>query len=228
VRKFADTVCVMKDGKIVERGPVERAFTARASLSRAAGRGAEARSRSDPADAPMIFGPRTCGSGFRSGALPARTVGIKAVDGVTIAVRKGETLGVVGESAGKTTLGLAILRLILAGDNRVPGQFDRGIELQDHAPVPSRHADRVPVYGSLSPRMSVSDIIEEGLWHHQARGGARGARRGAARRRPRSRLRFRYPHEFSGGQRQRIASPARSCWSRPSSCLMSRPARSTC
>ena len=87
-------------------------------------------------------------------------------------------------------------------------------------------------YGSLSPRMSVSDIIEEGLWvHHPHLPADERERRVVAALTDVGldpATRFRYPHEFSGGQRQRIALRARWCWSRPSSCSTSRPARSTC
>ena len=125
VRKLADTVCVMKEGKIVETGPVERVFTApehpytRALLA--------AEPKPDPApinaDAPVVVETKDLKVWFpiKRGVL-RRVVGhIKAVDGVSIAVRQGETLGIVGESgSGKTTLGLAILRLVvLAGADRL-------------------------------------------------------------------------------------------------------------
>ena len=139
---------------------------------------------------------------------------IKAVDGVSIAVRKGETLGVVGESgSGKTTLGLAILRLISSQGpivfmgNTHPGPASSS--RCGRSAATCRSCSRTPTARS-SPRMSVSDIIEEGLWVHHPQLSAderERARRCAA-------LtdvgldpdtRFRYPHEFSGGQRQRIA-----------------------
>ena len=137
---------------------------------------------------------------------------IKAVDGVSIAVRKGETLGIVGESgSGKTTLGLAILRLISSdGPIVFMGKPLQGLKFKEMRPF--RHDMQIVFqdpYGSLSPRMSVSDIIEEGLWVHQPKLTAeeREERVVAALRDvgldPETR--FRYPHEFSGGQRQRIA-----------------------
>ena len=102
-----------------------------------------------------------------------RVVGhIKAVDGVSIAVRQGETLGIVGESgSGKTTLGLAILRLI-SSQGRIVflGKPIAGLKFRDMRPF-RRDMQIVfqDPYGSLSPRMSVSDIIEEGLWvHHRS------------------------------------------------------------
>ena len=98
-----------------------------------------------------------------------RLVGhIKAVDGVSIAVRQGETLGIVGESgSGKTTLGLAILRLISSdGPIVFLGSRIAGLSFRQMRPF-RRHMQIVfQAYGSLSPRMSVSDIIEEGLWVH--------------------------------------------------------------
>jgi microcin C transport system ATP-binding protein len=216
VRKIADTVCVMKDGKIVERGPVEEVFTApRHPYTRAL---LAAEPRPDPApirsDAPVVVETDDLKVWFpiKRGFL-RRVVGhIKAVDGVSIEVHQGETLGVVGESgSGKTTLGLAILRLISSdGPIVFLGKNVNGLSFREMRPV-RRHMQIVfqDPYGSLSPRMSVSDIIEEGLWvHHPKMTKERREERviGALRDvglDPETR--FRYPHEFSGGQRQRIA-----------------------
>jgi microcin C transport system ATP-binding protein len=142
-----------------------------------------------------------------------RVIGhIKAVDGISIEIRKGETLGVVGESgSGKTTLGLAILRLISSdGPVVFMGNAIQGLKFKQMRPF-RRDMQIVfqDPYGSLSPRMSVSDIVEEGLWVHQPRLTAqeRAERVVAALKDvgldPDTR--HRYPHEFSGGQRQRIA-----------------------
>src|SRR5207237_2803704 len=117
VRKLADTVCVMKEGRIVEQGPVERVFTAHEHPYTRALLAAEP--KPDPApvrpDEPVVVEVKDLKVWFpvKRGVL-RRVVGhIKAVDGVSVELRKGETLGVVGESgSGKTTLGLAILRLI--------------------------------------------------------------------------------------------------------------------
>jgi microcin C transport system ATP-binding protein len=216
VRKLADTVCVMKEGKIVETGPVERVFTApvhpytRALLA--------AEPKPDPAPvcpgAPVVIKTEDLKVWFpiKRGVMRRAVGHIKAVDGVSIEVRQGETLGVVGESgSGKTTLGLAILRLISSdGPIVFLGSTIAGLTFRQMRPF-RRHMQIVfqDPYGSLSPRMSVSDIIEEGLWVHSPN----LSRAEREQRVIRALLdvgldpdtRFRYPHEFSGGQRQRIA-----------------------
>jgi microcin C transport system ATP-binding protein len=216
VRKLADTVCVMKEGKIVERGPVERVFTApehpytRALLA--------AEPKPDPApirpDSPIILETNDLKIWFpiKRGVL-RRVVGhIKAVDGVSIAVRKGETLGIVGESgSGKTTLGLAILRLISSqGQIVFLGKSIAGLKFREMRPI--RHDMQIVFqdpYGSLSPRMSVADIVDEGLQVHHPNLSPAESERRVIRALTDVGLdpetRFRYPHEFSGGQRQRIA-----------------------
>jgi microcin C transport system ATP-binding protein len=216
VRKLANRVCVMNKGKIVEQGEVERVFTApehpytRALLA--------AEPKPDPAplqpDAPVVVRTDDLKVWFpiKRGVM-RKTVGhIKAVDGVSIAVRKGETLGIVGESgSGKTTLGLAILRLISSdGPIVYMGKELQGLKFREMRPY--RHEMQIVFqdpYGSLSPRMSVSDVIEEGLWVHHP--GLSKAEREERVVRALTDVgldpetRFRYPHEFSGGQRQRIA-----------------------
>jgi microcin C transport system ATP-binding protein len=216
VRKLADKVCVMKEGKIVEQGPVERVHTkpehayTRALLA--------AQPKPDPApikaDAPMVVETKDLKVWFpvKRGVL-RRVVGhIKAVDGVSVAVRQGETLGVVGESgSGKTTLGLAILRLVSSqGPIVFLGNSITGLTFRQMRPF--RHHMQIVFqdpYGSLSPRMSVSDIIEEGLWVHHPELTKRQREERVIRALTDVGLdpdtRFRYPHEFSGGQRQRIA-----------------------
>jgi microcin C transport system ATP-binding protein len=216
VRKIADRVCVMSKGKIVEQGPVERVYTApehpytRALLA--------AEPKPDPAPlrpgAPVVVETRDLKVWFpiKRGVLRKVVGHIKAVDGVSVAVRKGETLGVVGESgSGKTTLGLAILRLISSdGPIVFMGNALQGLRFK--AMRPFRRDMQIVFqdpYGSLSPRMSVSDIIEEGLWVHHP--NMPDAERGERVVRALNDVgldpdtRGRYPHEFSGGQRQRIA-----------------------
>src|SRR5215216_948252 len=174
VRKLADTVCVMKEGKIVEHGPVERVFTAPQHHYTSALLAAEP--KPDPAplqpDAPIVVEANDLKVWFpiKRGVL-RKTVGhIKAVDGVNIAIRKGETLGIVGESgSGKTTLGLAILRLISSqGLICFMGSKLTGLKFREMRPF-RRDMQIVfqDPYGSLSPRMSISDIIGEGLGVHQ-------------------------------------------------------------
>jgi microcin C transport system ATP-binding protein len=216
VRKIADKVCVMKDGKIVETGPVQDVFAkpqhayTRALLA--------AEPKPDPAplqpQAPVVVETDDLKVWFpiKRGVLRKVVGHIKAVDGVTISVRQGETLGIVGESgSGKTTLGLAILRLISSeGPIVFMGKQLQGLKFKEMRPF-RRDMQIVfqDPYGSLSPRMSVSDIIEEGLGVHQPQ-------LTTAQREQRviaaltdvgldPETRFRYPHEFSGGQRQRIA-----------------------
>jgi microcin C transport system ATP-binding protein len=216
VRRIADTVCVMNSGKIVEQGPVEQVFKSpkhpytRDLLA--------AEPKPDPAppqpSAPVVMSADKLKVWFpiKRGFL-RKTVGhIKAVDGVSIAVRKGETLGVVGESgSGKTTLGLALLRLISSNGRIVfLGKDIQGLRFKEMRPF-RRDMQIVfqDPFGSLSPRMSVADIIGEGLSVHQPK---------LSREEREARVvkaledvglnpetRFRYPHEFSGGQRQRIS-----------------------
>jgi microcin C transport system ATP-binding protein len=216
VRKLADRVCVMKEGKIVEQGPVERVFTeAKHPYTRAL---LAAEPKPDPApirpDSPIVVETKDLKVWFpiKRGVLRQVVGHIKAVDGVSITVRQGETLGIVGESgSGKTTLGLAILRLISSqGTITFLGKETNGLSFKQMRPV--RHHMQIVFqdpYGSLSPRMSVSDIIEEGLWvHHPKMPRVQREQRVIQALRDVGLdpdTRFRYPHEFSGGQRQRIA-----------------------
>jgi microcin C transport system ATP-binding protein len=216
VRKISDRVCVMSKGKIVEQGPVERVYTAPEHPYTKALLAAEPKGVAPPINeaAPVVIKTDDLKIWFpiRRG-LMRKTVGhIKAVDGVSIEVREGETLGVVGESgSGKTTLGLAIMRLISSeGPIVFMGKGVNGLQFKEMRP----HRKNMQMvfqdpYGSLSPRMSVSDIISEGLGvHFPDMSKAEKERRVLAALNdvnldPESR--HRYPHEFSGGQRQRIA-----------------------
>ena len=216
VRRIADVVCVMNNGKIVEQGLVEDVFTkpqhayTRALLA--------AEPKPDPApprpDAPVVMTTNDLKVWFpiRRG-LMRKTVGhIKAVDGVSVSIRKGETLGVVGESgSGKTTLGLALLRLI-ASDGPIVflGKDIQGLKFKEMRPV-RRDMQIVfqDPFGALSPRMSVGDIIAEGLGVHQPDLTVDEREARVVKSLQDVGLdpatRFRYPHEFSGGQRQRIS-----------------------
>ena len=216
VRKLADKVCVMNHGKIVEAGAVERVFTAPEHPYTKALLAAEP--KPDPApprpEAPLVVKTDDLKVWFpiKRGVLRKVVGHIKAVDGISVELRKGETLGVVGESgSGKTTLGLAILRLISSNGPIVfMGHTIQGLKFKEMRPY-RRDMQIVfqDPYGSLSPRMSVADIVEEGLRVHHPRLSQEereqrvitalievGIDPGT---------RDRYPHEFSGGQRQRIA-----------------------
>src|ERR1700742_941328 len=216
VRRIADVVCVMNSGKIVEQGPVEQVFTApKHAYTRAL---LAAEPKPDPAppqpDAPIVMSADNLKVWFpiKRGLLRSTVGHIKAVDGVSLAVRKGETLGVVGESgSGKTTLGLALLRLISSdGPIVFLGNSIQGLRFKQM--LPFRRDMQIVFqdpFGALSPRMSVGDIVAEGLTVHQPQltHEEREARVIQALRDvgldPATR--FRYPHEFSGGQRQRIS-----------------------
>ncbi len=216
VRKIADRVCVMKNGKIVEHNNVERIFAApqhpytRELLA--------AEPKPDPAppqpNAPILLETNDLKVWFPiSRGVLRKVVGhIKACDGVSIALRKGETLGVVGESgSGKSTLGRAILRLISSeGPVVFMGNKLQGLRFKEMRPF-RRHMQIVfqDPYGSLSPRMSVGEIIKEGLdVHHPHLSKAERDERVIQALTDvglNPNTRFRFPHEFSGGQRQRIA-----------------------
>jgi microcin C transport system ATP-binding protein len=216
VRKIADRVCVMKEGKIVEQGTVENIFTRPTHAYTRALLGAEP--KPDPAPeqptAPMVLESTNLKVWFpiKRGVLRHIVGHIKAVDGVSIALRKGETLGVVGESgSGKTTFGLAMLRLISSqGPIVFMGNQLQGLRFKQMRPH-RRYMQIVfqDPYGSLSPRLSVADIIKEGLKvHHPQLSNRECDDRVVAALKDVGldpQTRFRFPHEFSGGQRQRIA-----------------------
>ncbi|WP_107988339.1 ABC transporter ATP-binding protein [Breoghania corrubedonensis] len=216
VRKIADRVCVMTQGEIVEHGPVEQIFTQpqhayTKHLIEAEPKGTPPeRDLSKPiivsADDLKVWFP------VKRGFL-RKTVGyIKAVDGIDVAVREGQTLGVVGESgSGKTTLGLALLRMI-SSTGRI-AFLGHDIQQKSWKEMRPLRRDMQIVFqdpfGSLSPRMSVADIVGEGLEVHFP-----GISVGERDKRVCKALdevgidpvvRHRYPHEFSGGQRQRIS-----------------------
>jgi len=216
VRKMADRVCVMTQGEIVEAGSTEEIFARpQHAYTR---RLLEAEPRGEPHRAvegvPSIVDGRDLRVWFPlKGGVLRRTVGhIKAVDGVSLTVREGHTVGVVGESgSGKTTLGLALLRLVRSkGSIQCAGRDIQG--LSSRALRPLRREMQIVFqdpYGSLSPRLSVGQIVEEGLRVHGIGATAEERRRLIEHALIEVGLdpetRDRYPHEFSGGQRQRIA-----------------------
>ncbi len=216
VRKIADDVCVMQKGRIVEAGPVENVFSNPQHAYTKTLLAAEPKGqapRSDPM-AQTIISAKDVRVWFpiKRGFF-RHTIGhIKAVDGVSINVREGQTLGVVGESgSGKTTLGLALLRLIRSqGPIVFMGHAIEGLD--SNAMRPLRRNMQIVFqdpFGSLSPRMSIAEIIAEGLEVQKPLLSYYERREIVAQALIDTGLdpaaMDRYPHEFSGGQRQRIA-----------------------
>ncbi|PST27326.1 ABC transporter ATP-binding protein [Mesorhizobium plurifarium] len=216
VRKIADRVCVMTKGKIVETGPTAEIF---ANPQHAYTRhllASEPRGEPPPTDVsrPIVIEARDMKVWFpiKAGFLRRVVDHVKAVDGIDLTLRAGQTLGVVGESgSGKTTLGLALTRLISSkGRIAFVGEDVDAYSFREMRPLRSRmQVVFQDPYGSLSPRMSVADIIGEGLKiHEKALTDNERDRRVAAALEEVGldpATRWRYPHEFSGGQRQRIA-----------------------
>jgi microcin C transport system ATP-binding protein len=233
VRKVADRVCVMTDGQIVETGAVEEVFDRPRHAYTQHLLAAEPKGRPPvpPPHAPVVMAAEQLKVHFPiQRGLLRRTVGhIRAVDGVDLSVRRGQTVGVVGESgSGKTTLGLALLRLIRSeGGIRFEGQDTQGWTSRRLRPL-RRDMQIVfqDPYGSLSPRMSVGQIVEEGLTVHHLGNGRADRRRLVAKALEEVGLdpesQDRYPHEFSGGQRQRI-SIARAIVLEPSFVVLDEP-----
>ncbi|HEY1260010.1 MAG TPA: dipeptide ABC transporter ATP-binding protein, partial [Stellaceae bacterium] len=216
VRKMAERVCVMTQGEIVEAGPAAAIFErprhpyTRRLLT------AEPKGHAPPADptSPVVIEAEALRVWFpvRRGLLRRVKGHIKAVDGVSLRLRAGTTLGVVGESgSGKTTLGLAMLRLTAAqGAVRFAGADIMALAQRRLRPL-RRQMQIVfqDPFSSLSPRLSVAQIVEEGLKVHRLSATAAGRRRLIETALVEVGLdpstADRYPHEFSGGQRQRIA-----------------------
>ncbi len=216
VRKVADRVCVMTGGEIVEAGETEEIFERPVHaytkhLLAAEPKGHPGKPREDAAEI-MATDDLKVWFPVKRGVL-RRTIGhIKAVDGVTMRVREGHTVGVVGESgSGKTTLAMGLLRLQSSmGDIRFRGNNIHELGWKELRPL-RREMQIVfqDPYGSLSPRMSIGQIIEEGLLVHGGAGNYHERRTLIAGALTEVGLepdmQDRYPHEFSGGQRQRIA-----------------------
>ena len=216
VRHMADSVCVMQKGKVVEQGPARALFAHPQHAYTKMLLAAEPRGSAPPAkpDAEVIAEARDLKVWFpiKRGFLRRVTGHIKAVDGLDCAVKAGQTLAIVGESgSGKTTLGLAMLRLISSkGEIRFRGQRIDGLTSKEMRPL---RKDMQVVFqdpfGSLSPRMSIVQIVEEGLRIQNPSLSADERRERVAQSLTEVGLdpaaMDRYPHEFSGGQRQRIA-----------------------
>ncbi len=216
VRRISDRCCVMQRGKIVEQGVTSDIFAKpqheyTQHLLSAEPKGSPPETN---LDASLVMSATDMKVWFpiKKGLLRRTVDHVKAVDGISLELREGQTLGVVGESgSGKTTLGMALTRLISSegkiafiGKDINEYSFKQMRGLRDRMQVVFQDP-----YGSLSPRMSVGEIIAEGLTIHQS----------DLSRKERDQLvinalketgldpetRHRYPHEFSGGQRQRIA-----------------------
>ncbi|RJT30891.1 ABC transporter ATP-binding protein [Mesorhizobium waimense] len=216
VRRFADRVYVMRQGEVVEEGDAEALFASpqhayTKMLLAAEPTGSKA---PPPANAPVLLEGRNVEVVFRIGGgfLSGEPLMLRAVDRISIRLQRNQTIGIVGESgSGKSTLGRALLRL-LPSDGLI--RFgDRDISGADRQAMRPLRREMQLVFqdpfGSLSPRMTVGQVITEGLLVHEPNlsGKQRDQRAIEALREvgldPNSRNR--YPHEFSGGQRQRIA-----------------------
>ncbi len=215
VRRMASQVCVMTDGRIVEAGPTAEIFDNPQHDYTKHLLAAEPKGRKVPArrDAGIVLSGDEVKVWFpiKKGVFRRTVDHVRAVDGVSLTIREGHTVGVVGESgSGKTTLGMALLRLEGSrGRIAFDGRDIHGLKTRELRPL--RRQMQVVFqdpYGSLSPRMSIAEIVAEGLKVHGI--GDRAERDALVVQALREvgldpETRHRYPHEFSGGQRQRIA-----------------------
>ncbi|POR48948.1 ABC transporter ATP-binding protein [Bosea psychrotolerans] len=216
VRQHAERVYVMRQGEVVESGTKRQIISAPAHPYTRMLLAAEPEGRKAPPpdDAPILLSARDLRVSYdlSRGFLRRETALLHAVDGVDLTLRRGQTIGIVGESgSGKSTLGKAVLKLVpSAGTIRFE---DRALAPLDRAAMrPLRSSLQVVFqdpFGSLSPRLTVGEIVSEGLLVHaphltRAERDLRAAQ-ALAEVSLEPALRNRYPHEFSGGQRQRIA-----------------------
>ncbi|WP_210260394.1 ABC transporter ATP-binding protein [Hongsoonwoonella zoysiae] len=215
VRQIADRVYVMKDGEVLEEGEAESLLKAPKHPYTKMLLDAEPEGRKGPVpdSRPILLEGQKLSVAFDLGGgfLKAPQV-LKAVDDVTLTVREGQTLGIVGESgSGKSTLGRALLQLLPhQGRVRFSGHDISNADKREMRPL-RREMQLVfqDPFGSLSPRMTVGQIVTEGLLVHEPQLSAKDRDRRACEVLEEVSLdpamRNRYPHEFSGGQRQRIA-----------------------
>jgi microcin C transport system ATP-binding protein len=215
VRKFSDRIAVMYEGEIVETGKSDDIFAnpqhAYTNLLMKSDPGGEPGPADSQADTIVETDNLKVWFPIKKGVLKKTVDHVKAVDGITIRVRQGHSLGIVGESgSGKTTLGLAILRLIDSAGGIV--FMSSAIDGYNQKQMRSLRKEMQIVFqdpfGSLSPRMSIANIIEEGLDIHKPEDRDKFDQeviRVLEEVDLDPEVRHRYPHEFSGGQRQRIA-----------------------
>jgi len=234
VRHYADSVVVMRDGQVMEQGSVQSVFEAPShqyTRSLLDARLEPLKDAKPPAPVPvppLEAGPLRVTYGHKKGFLRPSTL-FTALEDVQLNLQPGETLGVVGESgSGKSTLGLALLRLIRSqGSIRLAGE---SIEKLSQRALRSkrRHLQVVfqDPFSALSPRMTIGNIVGEGLDVHEPHLTAHERRRRiieALEDVGLDETAFnRYPHEFSGGQRQRIAI-ARAVILRPKVLILDEP-----
>ena len=216
VRKVTNRVCIMTDGQIVEQGATagifenpQHAYTRHLLAAEPKGKPIQA-----APDAPTVMAADNLKVWFpiKAGVFRRTIDHIRAVDDVTIQVREGHTVGVVGESgSGKTTLGLALLRLISSdGPIRFDNDVIQGWKSKQLRPLRSEmQIVFQDPFSSLSPRMSIAQIVEEGMLVHGLGSSYEERREMIAAALTEVGLdpatMDRYPHEFSGGQRQRVA-----------------------
>jgi peptide/nickel transport system ATP-binding protein len=218
VRQFADHVYVMQHGEVREEGPTEQIFTAPRNPYTRRLLGSEPKGRADPdmvtsetvlrgRDVRVTFSLR------KGGVFRGSYHDLQAVDGLSLDLKRGETLGLVGESgSGKTTFGQALLRLnrLTEGEVDFLGQRIDSFDRKQMKPLRSQmQIVFQDPFASLNPRMSVRQIIEEGLIVNRI-GASRADREGRVKAALRDaglpdNILSRFPHEFSGGQRQRLA-----------------------
>jgi ABC-type microcin C transport system duplicated ATPase subunit YejF len=216
VRRIAQRVFVMRYGEVVEQGDTAKIFTSPQHAYTKALLDAEPRGSKAPPrdDARQVLTGSNIRVSFNigGGGLAGPVLKLKAVDGVSVNLRQGQTIGIVGESgSGKSTLARALLKL-LPSEGSITFNGKNITNLSKAEMRPLRSDIQVVLqdpFGSLSPRMTAGQIITEGLLVHEP--GITAAQRDQRAIQAMQevdldpKLRNRYPHEFSGGQRQRIA-----------------------